>query len=73
MDPATSQDGIGEIGATAGLVWHALDGSEPLSISKLVKAVDAPRDTILQAIGWLAREGKVELKIAKRSRLVSLK
>lgn len=61
-----------QIGAAAGAVWHALDEHGPLSFAKLVDHVGLNRDVVMQAIGWLAREGKVDVADAKRGRLVSL-
>jgi predicted transcriptional regulator len=60
------------IGDTAGLVWKALSEQGPLSMAKLVKAVGQPRDSVMQALGWLAREGKVEITEEGRTRVVSL-
>ncbi len=62
-----------QIGETAGFVWHALKEHGPLSLSKLVKLVDAPRDTVLQSVGWLAREDKIEIEETSRGRIVSLR
>lgn len=70
--PATSW-GVQQIGETAGAVWHTLNSQGPLSLTKLVKAVGAPRDLVMQAVGWLAREGKVDLIDTKRGRGVVLK
>jgi hypothetical protein len=64
---------IDQIGHTAGLVWHALNGEGPRTISKLVKTIDASRDMVMQAIGWLAREDKVLIEDSKRGRMISLK
>jgi hypothetical protein len=64
---------VGQIGETAGVIWHALDENGPLSITKLVKLTDAQRDTVLQAIGWLAREDKIEIEETARGRVLSLK
>ena len=61
------------IGEAAGLVWHALNDNGPLSLAKLVKMVDAPRDTVMQAVGWLAREDKVEFEETQRGRLLVLR
>jgi len=61
------------IGSTAGDLWHFLNDQGPQSITKLINALDAPRDTILQALGWLAREGKIQIDDDSRSRVVSLK
>ena len=62
-----------QIGQTAGLVWCALDEHGPQSITKLAKTIDAPRDIVMQAVGWLAREEKLEIKEIKRGRIVSLR
>jgi hypothetical protein len=64
---------IGQIGETAGQIWHALDESGSLSLAKLVKTIDAPRDTVMQAIGWLAREDKLEIEETSRGRVISLR
>jgi hypothetical protein len=45
----------------------------PLTIAKLVKEIDAPRDVVMQGLGWLAREGKVNIEEEARTRVVSLK
>jgi len=61
------------IGSTAGEIWQFLSQNGPQSITKLINALDAPRDTILQALGWLAREDKIQIEDDSRSRVVSLK
>jgi hypothetical protein len=70
---APSIPAIDRIGATAGEIWQFLNSSGPQSITKLINALDAPRDTILQALGWLAREDKISIEDDSRSRTVSLK
>jgi DNA-binding transcriptional ArsR family regulator len=64
---------IAHIGETAGTVWKVLAENGPLSMAKLVKAVGEPRDTVMQALGWLAREGKLCIDEEGRSRVVSLR
>ncbi|MDX1948118.1 MAG: winged helix-turn-helix domain-containing protein [Pirellulaceae bacterium] len=64
--------GIAQIGETAGAVWRSLDEHGPMSLAKLVERVGGNRDLIMQAVGWLAREGKVEIAETKRGRIVSL-
>ena len=61
------------IGETAGEVWDVLSERGPQSLAKLVKAVGKPRDTVMQAVGWLAREKKISIDEDGRSRLVSLR
>ena len=60
------------VGETAGEVWHALDEHGPLSLTRLVKMIDAPRDVVLLGVGWLAREEKVQIDNVGRKRTVSL-
>ncbi len=60
------------IGETAGEVWNILAEHDSLTMAKLVKAVDEPRDTVMQALGWLARENKILIEEEGRSRRVSL-
>lgn len=69
---ATDTDLLTQIGETAGVVWHTLHEKGPLSIAKLVKEVGAPRDLVMQAVGWLAREEKLSFD-ESRSRVVSLR
>jgi len=64
---------IEQIGDTAGVIWHTLKDNGPLSLPKLAKAADAPRDVVMQAVGWLAREGKIDIDENSRSRVVSLR
>jgi hypothetical protein len=61
------------IGTAAGDIWHYLHDNGPQSITKLINALDAPRDTILQALGWLAREDKIAFRGAAKSLKVLLK
>ena len=73
MAMATEDSCLAEIGETAGKVWHLLDRKGPLTLAKLVKDIDLPRDTIMQALGWLAREEKIDIEENGRTRTVSLR
>ena len=64
---------VAHIGETAGDVWSILTQNGPLSMAKLVKAVGGPRDVVMQALGWLAREDKIWIEEDGRSRIVSLR
>ena len=64
---------IEQIGTAAGLVWHTLSEKGPLSFARLVKLVGEPKDLVMQALGWLAREGKVSVEDTGRGRVVSLR
>lgn len=43
-----------------------------MSFAKLAREIGEPRDLVMQAVGWLAREGKVEIEEATRGRTVTL-
>jgi hypothetical protein len=64
---------VAQIGETAGIVWRTLAENGPMSLARLVKAAGEPRDTVMQAVGWLAREDKIVLYDEGRSRMVSLR
>ena len=66
---------VESIGKCAGLVWQYLrdmNGNEAVTLSKLAREVDAPRDLVMQGVGWLAREDKVTFEEGPRSKLISL-
>jgi hypothetical protein len=69
----SSTSHISTIGETAGQVWRLLAQRGPMSMAQLVKAVGQPRDTVMQALGWLAREDKLVIEETSRRRVVSLK
>jgi len=69
----TETEAVEQIGETAGVVWHLLNDNGPLPVTKLVKEVEAPRDMVMQALGWLAREGKITVDEEGRSRVISLR
>ncbi len=73
MATATPESCLAEIGETAGQVWRLLEKKGPVTLAKLVKDIDIPRDTIMQALGWLAREDKIEIEENGRTRTVSLR
>ena len=68
-----TQDCVTHIGEMAGIVWHVLDEHGPQSLAKLVKLIDAPRDSVMQALGWLAREEKLSIEETSRGKIVSLR
>jgi len=64
---------VAHIGATAGVVWKILSENGAMSLAKLVKATGEPRDTVMQALGWLAREDKITFDDGGRTRTVALR
>lgn len=67
-----SQRVTDQIGETAGQVWHELSENGAKSLAKLAKQLDAPRDLVMQAVGWLARENKIQIVEQKRVKTISL-
>jgi len=63
---------VDSIGAVAGHIWHDLKQNGPMTLSRLATHIDAPRDLVMQGVGWLAREGKVRFQKKARSRLIEL-
>lgn len=65
--------GVEHIGETAGDVWRLLAVKGPLSMAQIVKQLDAPRDQVMMALGWLAREDKISVDYDSRTRTVALR
>jgi hypothetical protein len=60
---ATAQHScVDQIGDTAGIIWKELNESGPRTLTQLAKDIDSPRDVIMQAVGWLAREDKLSIE-----------
>jgi len=67
-------DEIDKIGDAAGKVWNALEGkSAGLSPVQLKNATNLGGDLLNQALGWLAREDKIQFLGAGKSARVALK
>ena len=64
---------INQIGETAGRIWHTLDEEGPLRVATLKKQFDVPEAIVYMALGWLAREDKLEIEPDGRSYRVQLK
>lgn len=63
------EDDVGEV---AGDVWNFLEKKGESSLSAVNDAVDEPRSRVNMAIGWLAREGKLEFNDEGRGVSISL-
>jgi len=61
------------IGVTAGKIWQQLDAHGESTVTKLKNAVNADTFSVSAALGWLAREDKVELTKSGRTIKVRLK
>ncbi len=60
-----------EIGNYAGLVWQALENGE-LELKDLRKATKLTAQNLNFALGWLAREDKVNFRVAEKDLFISL-
>ena len=70
--PRSTLTGVERIGEIAGQVWHTLNSESKISLTQLAKEIDAPRDQVMQAVGWLAREGKISIEEKGRNRSIML-
>jgi winged helix-turn-helix protein DUF2582 len=59
-----------EIGDAAGTIWQYLDKHGETTPSSLRQRVKLPEQIVLMAIGWLAREGK--LNFVREGRIVKV-
>ena len=62
-----------QVGETAGQVWHLLNNEGPQTLIQLKKKLNGNAELLNFAIGWLAREDKVEISPDKKSLRVHLK
>lgn len=73
MATATINHDVQSIGDVSGTVWNYLHEEGPATLSRLAREIEAPRDLVMQGVGWLAREGKVEFLEGSRSKTIALK
>ncbi len=52
---------VEEIGTNAGLVWNALNEADALGVKQIRKITKLKEKEVYAALGWLAREGKINL------------
>ena len=64
---------VEEIGETAGAAWQVLDRCGPTELSELVNEIGLPRDQVVLALGWLAREEKLTIDAESGKMIVSLR
>ena len=62
---------IAKIGENAGLVWGALQNGAQ-GIKALKKATKLKNDELFLALGWLAREGKLNFTEGEADTIVAL-
>lgn len=52
---------ITEIGIAAGDIWHFLDEKGSATLEELARHIKKDRNLLLMSLGWLAREGHINL------------
>lgn len=74
-DASTAASALGnhQIGETAGAVWQYLSDNGESSLATIKKELNVSADLLLAAVGWLAREEKLEFAISGKTAKLSLK
>ena len=62
-----------QVGETAGRIWHLLNDGGPQTMTQLKKKLNGSGELVGFALGWLAREEKVELVQDKKNLKVALR
>jgi hypothetical protein len=62
-----------QVGETAGRVWQVLSDQGPQTLAQLKKRVNGSGELVAFALGWLAREDKVDISQDKKNLRVALK
>ena len=62
-----------QVGETAGRIWHLLNDEGPQTIAQLKKKLNGSSEVLSFALGWLAREDKVDITQEKKTVKVALK
>jgi len=57
---------------TVGKVWRFLGQNGQTNVSKLATSLKEKDELVYQALGWLAREDKIEYTVKNRRTFVSL-
>jgi hypothetical protein len=60
------------IGETSGAIWKALQNEDKIALSAVPKLVGRKESLAYQAVGWLAREGKIDYETIGRKTYIAL-
>jgi len=61
-----------KIGETAGKIWNLLEEKGEVNISQLPRLLNEKSVLVHQALGWLAREDKIEYRTEAGKTYISL-
>jgi hypothetical protein len=62
-----------QVGVTAGKVWQMLNDLGPQTLAQLKKRLNGSGELVGFALGWLAREDKIDISQEKKGFKVALK
>jgi hypothetical protein len=74
-DSSTAAAALGteQIGMAAGSVWMYLSDNGETTLTALKKELGGPAEVVLAAVGWLAREEKLDFTVSGKTVKVALK
>jgi hypothetical protein len=61
------------IGGAAGKIWHYLNENGEASVNKITTETELNKNDVHRAIGWLAKEDKINIATNGRVETLSLK
>jgi hypothetical protein len=64
---------IPTIGETAGRIWRALEDGGEVRLASLKRKLEVPSALLQMALGWLAREDKIEITPEEKSYRIRLR
>ncbi|HMD97510.1 MAG TPA: winged helix-turn-helix domain-containing protein [Terriglobia bacterium] len=62
-----------QVGEAAGQVWQTLTTNGPMTLTQLKKKLNGQGDMLGFALGWLAREDKIDMLLQKKTLRLQLK
>jgi hypothetical protein len=62
-----------QVGLTAGKIWQTLSTGGPVTVTQLKKKLNGEGELLNLALGWLAREDKIDLIPEKKTLRVQLR
>lgn len=61
------------IGEAAGVIWRYLNQNGEASVNKIATDTQLGKNEIQRALGWLAKEGKLQIEMKGRVETISLR
>ncbi|MCX8070866.1 MAG: winged helix-turn-helix domain-containing protein [Candidatus Binatia bacterium] len=64
---------LNDIGSAAGEVWRYLDANGPTAADTLKRKLKMGSDVFYAAVGWLAREDKLQIRSEGQKTILALR